>query len=45
VLARDAAVPLQLTEAAQPRLGWNSWIAPPDRLTASDATDAVFEIA
>jgi type VI secretion system protein ImpH len=44
VLARDAAVPLTLSEVAQPRLGWNSWIATPGRPAASEATEAVFEI-
>jgi type VI secretion system protein ImpH len=45
VLSRDAASPLTLSEVAQPRLGWNSWIATPGRPAASDATDAVFESA
>ncbi len=44
VLAREAAFPLVLDGAAEPRLGWNSWMTPPGAAPARDAADALFEI-
>jgi type VI secretion system protein ImpH len=45
VLAREAATPLQLTDAANPRLGWNTWVNQPETQRHGGATDASFDVA
>lgn len=45
VLGRDAAFPVSLGGAANPRLGWNTWLHPQGSVRQADATDARFEVS
>jgi type VI secretion system protein ImpH len=45
VLAQEAATPLQLTDTANPRLGWNTWVNQPETQRHGGATDASFDVA
>jgi type VI secretion system protein ImpH len=45
VLAPEAAQPIRLADAENPRLGWNTWANEPDTQRRSDATDACFQVA